>query len=237
MMATPWLKQYQDRAHRMGLYPGAGDGEYGPNTEKALDAVFAIAEKARGIQPPAYPHLPSRYRFLLDVSPMPLIVHEGLRTLGTVEVPGAGDSPTIMAWKRELLAAGIDVRGYSGDAVAWCGLLAAITALRARKDLGPVGNVLWARNWLKFGIPVDEPMLGDYAIWPRGNGGHVNIVIALDEAGYVHGLGGNQSDAVNIMRKHRSDALGFRRPKYRNQPPSVKQYIVEASGKISVREA
>jgi uncharacterized protein (TIGR02594 family) len=233
-----WLAAYQRRGKALGFYDGLIDGEYGPASERMFSAVFAVAEKAKGIRPPLFPQLDPKYRFLLDLTPLPLIVHEGLKLLGTIETPGPGNSPVIMGWKNELLAAGRDdVKGFTADSIPHCGLGIAIMAFRAGKDISPVPNVLWARDWLKFGVPVDEPMLGDIAVWPRGSGGHVNMVIALDPAGYVHGLGANQSDAVNIMRKHRDQALGFRRPAYRNMPATVRQYIVQPNGQISTREA
>lgn len=233
-----WLKRYQLRGRQLGLYDGDIDGEYGPRCERMFDALFASTERSLGVKPRAYPHLDPLYNFLLGITPLPLMVHEGLKLLGTVETPGAGNSPVIMGWRNELLAAGrTDVRGYTADSIPHCGLGIAIIAHRANKSIAGVKNVLWARDWLGFGTPVAEPALGDVCVWPRGSGGHVNMFIALDAAGYVHGLGANQSDAVNIQRKHRSQALGFRRPPYRVKPDTVQQYIVGAQGKISVREA
>lgn len=234
-----WLRRYQDRGHRMGFYPEAGDGQWGPDSEKMMNVVFELAEKSLGLKPPAppvYPNLPPRYAWVAQLSPMPLIVHEVLKLLGTVEVAGAASSPIIMGWRDELKAAGVPVGGYTDDSVPWCGLLAAIVALRAQKDLEPVDNVLWARDWLKFGVPVSTPMLGDYAVWPRGSGGHVAIVLAEDRQGFLHIAGGNQQDAVNIMRKLKKDALGFRRARYTNQPATIRRYIVDAAGQVSRNE-
>lgn len=235
MTIVPGLKPYQDRLHRLGLYPEEGDSDWGPKTERALDRALLQLEKTAGIDPPLYPGLPLRYSWLLDLSPLPLIIHEGLKLLGTIEQQGAASSPTIMGWKDELAREGVAVSGYSDDSVAWCGLFVAKVALAAGK--APSQNPLWARNWAQWGEPSPQPSLGDVLVFPRGSGGHVAIYIAEDNAGYFHILGGNQGDAVNIMRKKKQPLLAARRAPYRNKPATVKPYIVEASGAISTKEA
>ncbi len=230
-----WLKAQQERMARLGLYQSTIDGEWGPATERAFGNALALVEGARGIKPPPYPALPSSYAWLNDIGPLPLIVHEWLKMLGTTEVPGAADSPIIMGWAKEV---GVE-REYTSDSIPWCGLGQAVAAVRAKKDITPVGGVLWARNWAKFGVPVTgEPMLGDTAVFKRGNAGHVATVLAIDDAGMVHIVGANQQDAVNIMRKsYKKDFLCFRRPIYNTLPASVKTYRVAATGRVSSNEA
>lgn len=237
-----WLRDYQDRAHRLGLYPAPGDGQYGPDTEKAFNAVFAAAEKAQGVKPPpfAYPNLPARYQWLLDVGTLPKMLHEALKLLGTTEVAGSGNSAAIMAWIAALKAAGYETAGLTSDMVPWCGSFLGYVALLAGKT--PPKTFAWARSWSKFGVPANEPMLGDVLVWARGSAGHVNIMLGEDDQGYLHGVGGNQKDAVNIMRKHPGppgarQLIAVRRPVYRVQPQTVKRYKVSATGAISRNEA
>lgn len=78
-----------------------------------------------------------------------------------------------------------------------------------------------ARKYLKYGTPTETPKIGDIVIFKRGNSswqGHVAFYVREDEE-YIHVLGGNQSNAVNISRYPKSKLLGYRRIK---QPKAVK---------------
>lgn len=233
----------QQRMKALGIYTAPVDGDPGPATERAYDALVAFMEKAKGIKPPLYPRLTSQHAYLRDLSPLPLITVAALDMLGTVEVPGRDNSPVIMGWADYL---NLPRAVYSGDAIAWCGLFMAYCAAKAGKDLDPVGGAqgaLWALNWAKFGVAVDKahPMLGDVMVWKRAGGGHVNQYVGEsveDGVRYFHGVGGNQSDAVNIS-KRRADVglVAVRRPAYRNQPATVRAYVAGSGAPISQREA
>ena len=175
-------------------------------------------------------NLPKQYAWLAD-EPGPRILKEGLKTYGTIETPGAGNNPSIMAWAK---ATGQD-RAYRNDATAWCGLWMAYVALQAGWE--PPINPLWARNWANFGKPVAAPMLGDVLVFSRGNGGHVGLYVGED-AGAYHVLGGNQGDRVSIKRIAKNRLLGARRCPWRiNQPSNVRRIELEAGGKLSTNEA
>jgi peptidoglycan hydrolase-like protein with peptidoglycan-binding domain len=82
-------------------------------------------------------------------------------------------------------------------------------ALR-KVGLHEVVNPYWARNWLKFGEPVDM-VLGAVCVFSRGSGGHVGFVAGHDTT-YLHVLGGNQSNRVSIAKLAKSRLLGLRWP-------------------------
>ncbi|MGP9819163.1 NlpC/P60 family protein [Salinarimonas sp. NSM] len=77
------------------------------------------------------------------------------------------------------------------------------------------GNPYLARNWMRFGEPLGEPALGAVAVFWRGSrsgtSGHVGFY-AGEDAGHVHVLGGNQSDAVTVARLGKDRLLGYRWP-------------------------
>lgn len=229
-MPIEGLKAYQARANRLG-FKCTPDGDWGPETEAAFAKVFVLAEGAKGIQPPAFPKLPPNYAWLASIPTLPLTIHEALKLLGTVEVPGRTNSPVIMGWAAEVGLA----TAYSEDSVPWCGLFAAVVARRARKEIP--ANPLWARNWLNFGKEVKQPGLGDVLVFGRDGGGHVAFYVGEDAGGFFHILGGNQSDSVSIMRIAKSRLLGARRPIYNTVPDSVKPYRVASSGVVSTNEA
>ena len=206
---------------------------------KALDAALAHLEIATGITPPAEPvvspALPEEYAWLSRIDALPRHLTEALKLLGTVERPGAADSPVIMGWRDELRTAGIPIVGYSADSVPWCGLFMAVVMHRARRPV--VDQPLWALNWSSWGEPGGQPELGDLLTFKRTGGGHVALYIAEDSMGYYHVLGGNQGDKVNIMRIAKTRMHACRQPAYRTKPSSVKPVVVSASGVISRNEA
>jgi uncharacterized protein (TIGR02594 family) len=181
--------------------------------------------------------IPEQYAWLTKIDQLPRTIHEGLKSLGIKETIGTANNPVIMGWIDELAKAGKKINGYSADSVPWCGLFAAIIAYRRADNIDEVvEDPLWARNWSKYGSLVDEAMLGDMLVFGRQGGGHVGFYIAEDHASY-HVLGGNQGDAVSIVRIAKNRLLHVRRPKYKVQPTSVRKYMVMASGAISENEA
>lgn len=177
--------------------------------------------------------LPAEYAWLAG-EPGPRLLKEFLAIYGTAEKPGPGSNPSILAWAR---AVGLE-RIYLSDETAWCGLAMAYVALQAGWDASPAGNGLWARNWLQWGAPSEIPMLGDVLVFSRGrNLGHVGVYVGEDPAGFLHVIGGNQSDAVTIKRIARARLLGARRCPWRiNQPANVRRVVLASSGAISINE-
>lgn len=147
--------------------------------------------------------LPEAYKWL-QAEARPKMLCMGLRFYGLHEAPGGENNPVIMGWAEEL-----GQRNYDADDTPWCGLFMAKLAHEAGEpvDFGP----LWARNWLSFGRKApDGPQLGDVCVFERpGGGGHVALYVGEDADAY-HVLGGNQSDAVGIVRKSRRKLLGAR---------------------------
>ena len=177
--------------------------------------------------------LPEAYRWLEEVSELPRIIVEGLQLLGVVEKVGNDNNPLILSWAREL---GLEAV-YKADEIPWCGLFAGVVVKRAGFPV--VKDPLWARNWQHFGLPVKRPGLGDVLAFKRGTGGHVGFMIGIDkDRSHYHVLGGNQGDAVSIVRIAANRLLAARRPDWRvRQPDSVKEYLLDPIGSVSTDEA
>ncbi|MBK8199244.1 MAG: TIGR02594 family protein [Acidobacteria bacterium] len=165
----------------------------------------------------------------------PRMLVEGLATFGTLEGPGAEDNPVIMGWAREVGVPAI-ADAFTSDAVPWCGLWAAVIAHRAGKPVN--ANALWARSWLRWGFKVaGDPKLGDVLIFRRGEtSGHVALYVGED-AKHFHVLGGNQGDAVSIIRIEKDRLLGARNHYAKAQPTNCRRVFLKASGAISHNEA
>lgn len=175
---------------------------------------------------------PKGYEWLGTIGTLPKLVTEALKLHGTVETPGAKDSPTIMAWAKET---GLDRQGYNADSVPWCGLFMAVVAKRAGYDYP--AHPLWALNWGAFGVKGMQPCLGDVLTFVRPSGGHVGIYVGEDATAY-HVLGGNQSDKVSIARVEKIRMKAVRSPAFKvGRPVSSRPYILAAKGGLSRNEA
>ena len=94
----------------------------------------------------------------------------------------------------------------------WCGVFIGWVLACLGYKLPPKPQV--ARSYLKVGVPVEKPRIGDLAIFyrvsPSDWRGHVSIVIREDDTG-VYCLGGNQKGKVQISRYQKKKLLGYRR--------------------------
>lgn len=186
-------------------------------------------------------NLPKQYQWLNDV-PKPWTIQRALELYGTKEVVGPVHNPTILNWADEVAenttTGYADWAGdwYNNDEIPWCGLYTAVVALRAAKE--PPVKYLSAGEWAKFGtsVPIEEAMLGDIIVYKRKGGHHVHFYIGEDKD-YFHGIGGNQSNMVNISRTAKNRCIAVRRPIWKvKQPASVKKYLLEAEGSITTNE-
>lgn len=179
--------------------------------------------------------IPARYKYL-EKEGAPRMLVEALKLVGTKEVPGAGNNPTIMAWAKEV---GADVaKVYLSDEVPWCGLAHAVVALRAGR--GPVKDPLWALNWGNFGEYTPIPMLGDTLVFVRKTAegkkaGHVGLYVGEDSTSY-YVLGGNQADMYGFARIVKSRLYTARRPKYNTPPGNIRRIFLKSDGTISNNE-
>lgn len=163
------------------------------------------------------------YEWLLR-EPGPKMLLEGIALYGTHEVAGPKNNPVILGWAEEVHTT------YPGDATAWCGLFISVCAKRAGWDFHPNGNALWARNWATWGTAQTVAMLGDVLVFPRGQGGHVTMYIGEDDTHY-HCYGGNQGDAVDVVRKAKSPILAIRRAPWKSaQPTNVRVVHLSSVG-------
>jgi uncharacterized protein (TIGR02594 family) len=166
------------------------------------------------------------YNFLKKET-APKILVEAYKLLGVKETLGKDNNPVILNWAETV---GLK-RQYTADEIPWCGLFMAFVCHKAAKPI-PV-NPLWARNWNNFGKPQKVAMLGDVLVFSRGSGGHVGIYVGEDEKCY-HVLGGNQGDAVSIVRIQKVRCIGIRRTDWsRAQPLNVRVIRLSSNGVIS----
>lgn len=159
------------------------DGVIGAKTAAALDA--ALADKAGvGITAP-----------IEKFVERPLWLTAGLALIGTKEYAGSRDNPVIIDWAEEV---GGDIeKAYTHDSIPWCALFQNLCLAKAGfKGTGTLWALDFAGNWPS--IKLNGPAVGAFAPMVRDGGGHIITVVGKDQHGNIMGLGGNQSDAVNI---------------------------------------
>jgi uncharacterized protein (TIGR02594 family) len=177
--------------------------------------------------------LPAKYAWLNSVQGLPQIIVEGLALLDVTEAPGAVNNQVIIEWAVEI--GGNVANVYKADSIPWCGLFAAVVCKRAGKV--PPKNPLWALSWSAFGVPVDQPKLGDVLVFKREGGGHVAFYVAEDDTAY-HTLGGNQGDRVSITRMPKSRFYAARRPEWATaEPKGRRAFRMAPDGLLSTNEA
>lgn len=136
---------------------------------------------------------------------------EARRLVGTREVRGAGSNSVIMGWVRNLGARVLGIQ-VNDDTVPWCGTFAAHCMTVA--GIKPPAIAVRAMAWADWGANLREANLveGAVMVFQRKGGGHVGFLVAHDATHY-HILGGNQSDAVNVMRIAKSRCVARRWPR------------------------
>lgn len=208
--------EVQQALKHAGFDPGPLDGIAGPLTRRAIRAFQRHKRlKADGVAGPRTQARLSGHLSQPSPGPAAPALPAGLpwmaaahRLIGTKEAPGPANTPAILSWAE---GAGI---AYDADEVPWCGLFVAHCLSASLPDEPLPAQPLGARQWLKFGRPV-QPQCGAVLVFwrgsPEGWAGHVGFCWAEDE-GYFHVLSGNQSDAVSITRIARSRLLAARWP-------------------------
>ncbi len=95
---------------------------------------------------------------------------------------------------------------------AWCA--AFVNATLKQSGMEGTGSNM-ARSFLNWGQGVEQPQIGDLAVFSRGdpNGpyGHVGFFQGYNPDGSIRVLGGNQGDAVSVANYSADQLLGFRR--------------------------
>ena len=137
--------------------------------------------------------------------PDPVWLAAAQRYIGVAETPGKGTTPTIKRWLLDLKAWWVD------DETPWCGVFVA----EVMRECGIARPKHWyrARDWLNWGVTLDEPTVGCVVVYERGpTSGHVGLVVGQDKGGRLLTLGGNQGNRVSVLPFERWRVLGYRWP-------------------------
>lgn len=202
--------------------PSGPDGIIGPDTEKAIVAF----KKSVGLR--ARPYLgPITLSKLLDIDQRiaedwsearltraevqsggePRWLTRARKFSGLQEIHGAKHAPEILEMWKTL---GIPI---FDDETAWCAAFVGYILETSGIESTRKANAL---SYEKWGIKLPKPVIGAVATKHRGTSGwqgHVFFVAGKDSRGNILGLGGNQSDAVNIKTFSPDEISGYFWPK------------------------
>ena len=147
--------------------------------------------------------------------------------VGLKEIPGPRHNATILKWLEKLNA------WWRNDETPWCGVFCA--AIMQEVGLPYPKMYMRARAWDDYGVLLRPDRLapGAILVFDRKGGGHVGFYVGED-AGFYYVLGGNQSNAVNVMKLGKSRLVASRWP--RGEPVTSGPVFMKG-GMVSTNEA
>lgn len=146
---------------------------------------------------------------------------------GLKEIPGPRHNQTIIRWLGKLNA------WWSNDETPWCGVFVAHCMQESWLPFPKF--YMRAKAWSDYGSLLRRDRLapGAILVFDRAGGGHVGFYVGED-AGFYYVLGGNQSNAVNVMKLGKSRLVASRWPK---GEPVIGKPVYLNGGSVSTNEA
>lgn len=195
-MSEHYIEIAQAKLKEAGFYTGLIDGDFG---EGSLKAVQQVLTKAGYVPAKAAPNAPQ--------SDAPAWIVEALKHVGLKEIAGPKHNTTILSWIKNLSG------WFTDDETPWCGTFIA----QCLKESGRGYPKHWYRAlaYTDYGTRLAKPAYGSIGVMGRTGGGHVTFIVGETKDGkYLVGLGGNQSNAVNLMKFQKSRFTAFVWPTY-----------------------
>lgn len=127
--------------------------------------------------------------------------------IGTLETPGEGDNPKVLAYAKDAGVSGV----VNHDSVPWCA--AFVGAMLQRSGIQPTGKAN-ARSYDDWGVKLLGPVKGCVVVLNRPPNpwqGHVAFC-AGSEDHLLQLIGGNQGDKVSLASFNRNRVSSFRWP-------------------------
>lgn len=146
---------------------------------------------------------------------------------GLKEIPGPRHNQTIIRWLGKLNA------WWRDDETPWCGVF--VARCMQESNLSYPKFYMRAKAWSDYGSLLRRDRLapGAILVFDRAGGGHVGFYVGED-AGHYFVLGGNQGNAVNVMKLGKSRLVASRWPK---GEPVIGKPVYMNGGSVSTNEA
>lgn len=182
-----YIEEAQQLMKDAGYYTIAVDGDFGSGSLSAVKTMLNTLG-----------HKPKSTVMQNDLS----WVTVGRKHIGLKEVKGGKHNPTILSWIANLGG------WFKDDETPWCGTFVA----ECLREAGRAYPKHWYRAlaYESYGTKLPKAAYGCLGVMSRTGGGHVTFIVGETEDGkYLVGLGGNQSDAVNLMKFEKSRFTAF----------------------------
>lgn len=127
--------------------------------------------------------------------------------IGLKEIPGKLHNKLILKFWLTIGA------WFTDDETPWCGAFVGnfIKVCGRKLPKHPYRALSYAE--ITYGTPLPGPAVGCIAVVKRKGGGHVFFVEGETEDGeYIVGLGGNQSNSVNLAKFKKEDIVAYTWP-------------------------
>ena len=159
-------------------------------------------------------------------APLPRWMKTATLFRGLKEVPGPRHNPTILGWLGSLRA------WWRDDETPWCGVFVAYCIKSASLPCPKL--YMRAKAWSDYGalLRPDSLSPGAILVFDRAGGGHVGFYVGED-AGHYFVLGGNQNNAVSVMKLGKSRLVASRWPK---GEPVLGKPVLMKIGTVSTNE-
>lgn len=165
-------------------------------------------------------------------------VAQARKYLGLQEVKGVKHNSAILQLTAKAFAAHGKKSWIHDDETPWCGNF--IGGVFAEVGLGhKIPKEFYrAKEWETTGTKLDKAAYGCVVTFTRDGGGHVGLVVGKTSNGMLKVLGGNQSNAVNIMDFDPKRVTAYRWVSTGTEPHAYRYDLpVMPAGKISTNEA
>lgn len=146
------------------------------------------------------------------IAPTPMVppwLARAMGEIGTLEAPGSADNPRVVLYHSVTRGMAVvpDSVPWCSSAMCYCFEAEGFESTRSKS----------ARSWMRWGTPLDRPVLGCVVVlWresPQSAKGHVGLYVGESKRG-IHILGGNQLDefCVRLYPRRRLLDHGYRWP-------------------------
>jgi uncharacterized protein (TIGR02594 family) len=152
---------------------------------------------------------------------------------GIAEIPGPASTPTILRWGRDIGAPSF----FANDDIAWCAVFANRLALALQLPLAGRGfDLLRARSFATWGVPLAAPALGAWMVFSRPEGAHVGLYLG-ERADAYFVLGGNTADKVWTAWIKKERLIATRWPTGVPLPRLARVWLASNGEPVSTNEA
>lgn len=166
------------------------------------------------------------------MTPEPLWLSVARMSEGIAEIPGPASTPVILRWARDIGAPTY----FDNDDIAWCAVYGNRLAMAMQWPLSGTGyDLLRARSFTTWGIPLPIPALGAWMVFSRPEGAHVGLYLGETATDY-RVFGGNTANAVAAAWIKKPRLIATRWPKGVPLPALQRVWLNHDGQPVSVDE-